>query len=81
MEKLKMSTLQKTNKSRRNFARKYYTEDYVNMQIDQHFHALEIKIAETKNELLNWFIKMFIGQVTGFISIFIALASIIKSGN
>lgn len=81
MEKLKMSTLQKTNKYRRNFAKKYYTEDYVNMQIDNHFHALEIKIAETKNELLNWFVKMFIGQVTGFISIFIALANIMRGGS
>jgi len=61
-------------------ASKLHRQDkyYIDMQIAHYFHRLEVKIADTKGELLNWFVKMFIGQVTGFISIFIALASIIR---
>lgn len=55
-----------------------YDRRYIDMRVSHYFHLLEMKIADTKSELLNWFIKMFIGQITGFISILVALASIIK---
>lgn len=51
---------------------------YIDMQISHYFNLLELKIASTKTEILNWFIKIFIGQITGFITIFIALLSVIR---
>lgn len=73
-----MTTHTKKKKHSKQSMSQHYQKHYVDMQIEQHFHRLEMKIADTKGELLNWFIKMFIGQITGFISIFITLANTIR---
>ena len=51
---------------------------YIDLQISYYFRRLEVKIADTRSEMLALLIKMFIGQLAGFISVIIALANLFE---
>ena len=57
-----------------------YNKSYLDLRIERQFQKLEVKIVDCKNEMLSWFIKMFISQLAGLVSIFIALMDVIKNG-
>lgn len=73
-----MNTIKSIKKLKREDGISSSEKHYIDMQISYYFNRLELKIADTKSEILNWFIKMFIGQLTGFIGLFIALVGVIR---